>query len=207
MNDVLIGGVEKREIVVVDYNPLWPEKFQKHAAILSQALGTKALSIEHVGSTSVPGLAAKPIIDIIVQVENSGDEPAYLPALLAAGYVLRVCEPDWHQHRMVRTPELDVHINIFSTGCIEVTRQLAFRDHLRRNAEDRLLYQSVKRGLAKEDWPDILMHVYEILPRNDKRGVDVISCALPFGRLWYGQPNAVGYAMHYSRSHSAVIRV
>src|SRR5215471_8418404 len=155
MRDVLIGGIEKREIVIVDYNPLWPEKFQKHAEILSQALGTKALSIEHVGSTSVPGLAAKPIIDIIVQVDNSGDEPAYLPALLAAGYVLRVCEPDWHQHRMVRTPELDVHIHVFSTGCIEVTRQLAFRNHLRRNAEDRLLYQSTKRRLAKEDWPDM----------------------------------------------------
>ena len=155
MNDVLIGGFEKREIVVVDYNPLWREKFQKHAAILSQALGTKALSIEHVGSTSVPGLAAKPIIDIIVQVENSGDEPAYLPTLLAAGYVLRVCEPGWHQHRMVRTPELDVQVHIFSTGCVEVNRQLAFRDHLRRNAEDRLLYESLKRRLAKVDWPDM----------------------------------------------------
>jgi GrpB-like predicted nucleotidyltransferase (UPF0157 family) len=155
MNDVLIGGVEKREIVLVDYNPLWPEKFQKHAAILSQALGARALSIEHVGSTSVPGLAAKPIIDIIVQVENSGDELAYLPALLAAGYVLRVCEPGWHQHRMVRTPELDVHIHIFSIGCIEVTRQLAFRDHLRNNADARLLYESTKRKLSKEDWPDM----------------------------------------------------
>ena len=155
MNDVLIGGVEKREIVLVDYNPLWPEKFQKHAAILSLALGARALSIEHVGSTSVPGLAAKPIIDIIVQVDNSGDEPAYLPALLAAGYVLRVCEPDWHQHRMVRTPELDVHIHIFSIGCIEVTRQLAFRDHLRNNADARLLYESTKRKLSKEDWPDM----------------------------------------------------
>jgi Uncharacterized conserved protein len=98
MNEVLIGGVEKREIVLVDYNPPWSEKFQKHAAILSRALGTKALAIEHVGSTSVPGLAAKPIIDIIVLVEDSGDEPAYLPALLTAGYVLRVREPDWHQH-------------------------------------------------------------------------------------------------------------
>jgi GrpB-like predicted nucleotidyltransferase (UPF0157 family) len=155
MNEVLIGGVGKREIVVVDYNPLWAEKFQKHAVILSRALGTKALSIEHIGSTSVPGLAAKPIVDIIVQVENSGDEAAYMPALLAAGYVLRVCEPDWHQHRMVRTPELDVHVHIFSIVCIEVTRQLAFRNHLRRNAEDRLLYQSTKRRLSREDWADM----------------------------------------------------
>ena len=123
--------------------------------MLLRALGSKALSIEHVGSTSVPGLAAKPIIDIVVQVENSGNEPAYLSALLRAGYVLRVREPDWHQHRMLRTPEADVHVHIFSFDCIEVTHQLAFRDRLRRNAEDRLLYQSTKRRLAKEDWPDM----------------------------------------------------
>ena len=155
MSDVLIGGIEKQEIVIVDYDPLWPEKFKKHAAMLLRALGSKALSIEHVGSTSVPGLAAKPIIDIVVQVENSGNEPAYLSALLRAGYVLRVREPDWHQHRMLRTSEADAHVHIFSFGCIEVTRQLAFRDRLRRNAEDRLLYQSTKRRLAKEDWPDM----------------------------------------------------
>jgi len=155
MSDVLIGGIEKREIVVVDYNPCWPEKFQRHAEILSRTLGSKVLAIEHVGSTSVPGLAAKPIIDIIILVEDSGDEPAYLPVLVEAGYVLRVREPDWHQHRMFRTPELDVHIHIFSQGCVEVTRQLAFRDRLRANVEDRRLYESVKRKLAKEEWPDM----------------------------------------------------
>ena len=155
MDDVLIGGIEKREIVVVDYDPRWPEQFRKHAAILSHALGSRALAIEHVGSTSTPGLAAKPIIDIIVLVEEASDEAAYLPALLGAGYVLRVREPDWHQHRMLRTPELDVHVHVFSPGCVEVVRQLAFRDRLRTNAGDRLLYESVKRKLAKEDWPDM----------------------------------------------------
>jgi GrpB-like predicted nucleotidyltransferase (UPF0157 family) len=155
MNEILIGGIEKRKIVVVDYDPSWPEKFQKHAEILSRALGSEALGIEHVGSTSVQGLAAKAIIDIIVLVEDSADEATYLPALVEAGYVLRVREPDWHQHRMFRTPELDVHVHIFSRGCIEVTRQLAFRDRLRENVEDRMLYESVKRDLAKEEWPDM----------------------------------------------------
>jgi len=155
MNDVLIGGPEKREIVIVDYDAAWPGKFAKHAAIIGQALGSKTLSIEHMGSTSVPGLAAKPIIDILVLVENSGNEVAYLPALLAAGYVLRVREPDWHEHRMLRTPELDVHVHIFSSGCPQAARQLAFRDRLRSNAEDLLLYESVKRRLAKEDWQDM----------------------------------------------------
>ena len=161
MDEVLIGGIEKREIVVVDYDPCWPAKFQLHAEMLSRALGGKALAIEHVGSTSVPGLAAKPIIDIIILVEDSGDEAAYLPALVEAGYVLRVREADWHQHRMFRTPELDVHVHIFSQGCVEVTRQLAFRDRLKANVEDRCLYESVKRKLANEDWPDMNAYARE----------------------------------------------
>jgi GrpB-like predicted nucleotidyltransferase (UPF0157 family) len=155
MSDVLIGGIEKREIVIVDYDPLWPEKFQRHAAIITRALGREALVIEHVGSTSVPGVAAKPIIDIDVLVKDSSNEAAYLPALLAADYVLRVREPEWHEHRMFRTPQLDVHIHIFSIGCVEVARQLAFRDRLRSHAEDRLRYEALKRKLAREDWPDM----------------------------------------------------
>jgi len=155
MNEVLIGGIEKREIVIVDYDPRWPREFRRHAEILACALGRRALAIEHVGSTSVPGLAAKPIIDIDVLVEDSSEEATYLPALVQAGYVLRVREPDWHQHRMFRTPERDAHLHIFSPGCVEVTRHLAFRDRLRRNVEDRLLYESVKRKLATEDWPDM----------------------------------------------------
>src|SRR4051812_20943774 len=119
MSDILIGGVEKRAIVIEDYNPLWPEEFQRHAAIIGHALGKKALLIEHVGSTSVPELAAKPIIDIDVVVKDSSDEASYLPELLASGYVLRVREPAWHEHRMLRTPELDVHIHIFSPDCVE----------------------------------------------------------------------------------------
>ena len=155
MDEVLIGGIEKRKIVVVDYDPGWPEQFQKHAGILAQALGGKALAIEHVGSTSVPKLAAKPIVDIDVLVEDPSDEATYLPAIVQAGYVLRVREPDWHQHRMFRTPELDVHVHIFAPGCVEVRRHLAFRDRLRTCVEDRLLYESVKRNLAREDWPDM----------------------------------------------------
>jgi GrpB-like predicted nucleotidyltransferase (UPF0157 family) len=150
----LIGGSEKREICVVDYDPNWQRKFRKHEKIVRQALGDRALLIEHVGSTSVPGLAAKPIIDIILVVAHSGNEPEYLPALEAAGYILRVREPDWHEHRMVRTPERDVHIHIYSKGCVEIGRMLRFRDRLRSNAEDRMLYENKKRELAKQDWPD-----------------------------------------------------
>ncbi len=97
----LIGGPEKREIKITDYDPDWPQKFEAHARIIADALGASALRIEHVGSTSVPGLAAKPVIDILVVVPDSSDESDCLPRLAAAGYVLRVREPEWNEHRML----------------------------------------------------------------------------------------------------------
>ena len=150
MDDVLIGGIEKREIVIVDYDPRWPEQFQKHAGMLKQALGSKALAIEHVGSTSVPMLAAKPIIDILVVVEDSADEAAYLPSLVQAGYVLRVREPDWHQHRMFE--DRATHVHVFSAGDAEIERMVAFRDRLRRDDEDRARYAAAKRTQAARRW-------------------------------------------------------
>jgi GrpB-like predicted nucleotidyltransferase (UPF0157 family) len=151
----LIGGVEKREIVVVEYDSDWPQRFARHARIIAGALGGAALRIEHIGSTSVPHLAAKPIIDILVVVPDSTNESVYLPQLEAAGYVLRVREPDWNEHRMLRTPEKDVHIHIYSLGCPEIQRNLTFRDRLRRSAEDRARYGQIKRELAAKDWPDM----------------------------------------------------
>ena len=151
----LIGGVEKCEIKIVDYDPDWPKKFETHARIIADALGSSALRVEHIGSTSVPGLAAKPVIDILVVVTDSADESAYLPRLEAAGYVLRVREPDWNEHRMCRTPEKDVHIHIYSAGCPEIVRNLAFRDRLRRNTDDRRRYERTKRELAAREWSDM----------------------------------------------------
>lgn len=151
----LIGGVEKREIKLVGYDTDWPKKFETHERVIADALGGSALRIEHVGSTSVPGLAAKPIIDILVVVPDSADESAYLPRLEAAGYVLRVREPDWHEHRMFRTPERDAHIHIYSAGCPEIEQTLAFRDLLRGNSDDRRRYEQRKRELAAQEWSDM----------------------------------------------------
>jgi GrpB-like predicted nucleotidyltransferase (UPF0157 family) len=151
----LIGGVEKVSIRILDYDPDWPQKFETHAGRIIEALGDAALRIEHIGSTSVPGLAAKPIIDILVEVKDSADESAYLPQLEAAGYRLRVREPDWNEHRMFRTPERDVHVHVYSTGCSEIQRNLLFRNRLRRNIEDRNRYEQVKRKLAEKDWSDM----------------------------------------------------
>jgi GrpB-like predicted nucleotidyltransferase (UPF0157 family) len=153
LSKAIVGEIERRDIVIANYDPAWARRFGREEARIRAALGPKALSVEHVGSTSVPGLAAKPIVDILLVVEDSGDEDCYLPALEKAGYVLRVREPDFDEHRMCRTPEKDVHVHIFSPGSREVERLLLLRDHLRRDEQDRALYARTKRELASRDWP------------------------------------------------------
>jgi GrpB-like predicted nucleotidyltransferase (UPF0157 family) len=139
-------------IVLVDYDPAWPRLFEREAARIRSALGDRALQVEHTGSTSVPGLAAKPIIDVVLVVADSADEPAYVPPLESAGYVLRIREPDWFEHRLLRGTEPAANIHVFSAGCAEIERMLLFRDHLRRNDEDRELYERTKRELARRKW-------------------------------------------------------
>jgi GrpB-like predicted nucleotidyltransferase (UPF0157 family) len=139
-------------IVLVAYDPEWPARFEREAERIRSALGDKALLLEHAGSTSVPGLAAKPIIDIVLAVPDSADEDGYVPALEAAGYVLRIREPDWFSHRVVKPPDQSANVHIFSEGCVEIDRMLAFRDRLRTNEADRKLYEQTKRALAGRTW-------------------------------------------------------
>jgi len=151
----LIGGVEERAIVVVPYRQDWPETFRLHAARIAAVLGDAALRIEHIGSTAVPGLAAKPIVDMLVVVADSADEDAYLPALERAGYALRVREPEFEEHRMLRTAERDVHVHVFSAGSPEAGRYLRFRDALRGTPFLRARYQALKQALATQEWQDM----------------------------------------------------
>lgn len=153
LREVIIGEIEPQAIVVADYDPIWPERFCQEEARIRAALGGSALSIEHIGSTSVPGLAAKPVVDILLVVEDSANENSYLPALEEAGYVLRVREPDFDEHRMLRTPQKDVHV--FSAGSPEIGRYLLLRDRLRRDDGERELYARTKRELASKDWPSV----------------------------------------------------
>lgn len=139
-------------IRLVDYDPAWPRLFQREADRIRWALGERALLVEHTGSTSVPGLAAKPIVDILLVVPDSSDEQQYVPALEAAGYVLRIREPDWYQHRVFKGPDTDVNLHVFSEGCAEVERILLFRDRLRTDDADRALYERTKRDLAQRVW-------------------------------------------------------
>ena len=150
----LVGPLEVHDapVVLADYDPSWPAQYEREAGRIRGALGGRALLLEHVGSTSVPQLAAKPRIDIVLAVADSADEDAYVPALEAAGYVLRVREPGWHEHRLLRSPDVDVNVHVFSQGDAEVERMVRFRDHLRRDEADRALYEHAKRTLAGRTW-------------------------------------------------------
>ena len=152
LDEVLVGGRERRRIVIVEYDPGWPGRFELERDRVQRALGDTALRIEHIGSTAVPGLAAKPIIDLMVAVADPDDESVTVPAMEAAGYELRVREP---AHRMFRTPDLDVHVHLWREGSPDVERHLRFRDRLRTSAEDRRAYEQLKRGLAEREWPDM----------------------------------------------------
>jgi GrpB-like predicted nucleotidyltransferase (UPF0157 family) len=139
-------------IDLAEYDPEWPRLFEREATRLRAALGSKAVQIEHVGSTSVPGLAAKPLIDIILVVADSSAEDAYVPELESAGYTLRIREPEWYEHRLFKGPDTNVNVHTFSESCEEIGRMLDFRDWLRTHDDDRDLYLSVKRELATRKW-------------------------------------------------------
>jgi len=149
-----LGQLKPRSapILLVAYDPAWPDRFQNEAERIRRALGEQALRIEHVGSTSVPGLLAKPIIDILLVVADSAKETEYVTALEGAGYRLHVREPGWYEHRMFKGPENDVNLHVFSEGCPEIVRMLAFRDWLRTDEADRELYARSKQTLAQQEW-------------------------------------------------------
>lgn len=137
-------------IVVADYDPAWPTVFEVMAGRIRDALGDRALGLEHVGSTSVPGLAAKPVIDIDLTVADSSDEAAYLPALEAMGFVLRIREPKWHEHRCLFKEEPRTNLHVWCPGSPEAIRHRMFRDWLRAHPDDLALYAETKRASAEQ---------------------------------------------------------
>ncbi len=139
-------------ITLVAYDSAWSKHFAREARRIRDALGARAMRIEHVGSTSVPGLAAKPIIDLLLVVIDSADEPSYVPALEGAGYVLRIREPEWRQHRLFKGPDVNINLHVFTVGSGEIERLLIFRDWLRAHPADRDLYARTKRALARREW-------------------------------------------------------
>ena len=139
-------------IELCPYDVEWPRLYAEEAQRVVGALGARVLLLEHVGSTSVPGLAAKPIIDMLLVVADSSAEHDYVPAMEGAGYVLRIREPDWYEHRLFKGPGGNINLHVFSAGSVEIDRILRFRDHLRTNASDRGLYLRTKEALAARRW-------------------------------------------------------
>ena len=139
-------------VELVDYDPAWPSQYERHRRRIVDALGVKIVQLEHVGSTSVPGLAAKPRIDILLIVEDSSDEAAYVPQLEAAGFELHIRETHWHEHRCFKGFDPDANLHVFSPGCVEIERMVGFRDWLRTHGGDRQLYETTKRQLAAREW-------------------------------------------------------
>lgn len=148
----LVGGVEPLTLALHDYDDRWPDLYREHERRIRAALPGADVLVEHIGSTSVPGLAAKPIIDVVVGVDDITAEEDYLDGLLGAGYVLRVREP---RHRLVRTPARDVHVHVYEKDDPAVHEYLLLRDHLRADDADRDLYESTKRALLGTRWDDM----------------------------------------------------
>jgi GrpB-like predicted nucleotidyltransferase (UPF0157 family) len=142
-------------VILVEPDPHWAEQAALEASRIRTLLGSAVLELDHVGSTSVPGLPAKPIFDLQLVVADSADEAAYAPPLLAAGYPLVLREPHWHEHRMFNGPGAALNLHVFSAGCPEVARVLRFRDRLRAHPQDRALYAQTKAALSQQEWPDL----------------------------------------------------
>lgn len=157
LQKVTIGELKPHNapITLVEYDPRWPKLFDREANRICSALGSKALQLEHVGSTSVPGLCAKPIIDMLLVVADSSDELSYVPALEATGYTLRIREPEWFEHRLFKGPDTDINLHVFSKSTSEIKQMLRFRDWLRTNAIDRDNYACAKHSLAQRVWRNV----------------------------------------------------
>ena len=161
--EYLVARATAPQVVIADPDPVWAEQYATEEALIRGALGPALRTIDHAGSTSVPELAAKPVVDILVTVEDAGDEAAYVQPLQSAGYVFHLREPHWHEHRLFKkgTPHFSpdrpegeprVNLHVFPDGCEEVRRMLVFRDWLRSHPADRRLYEQVKRDLAARTW-------------------------------------------------------
>lgn len=137
------------------YDPSWADAYVRLAASITTTLGERALFLAHVGSTSIPGLSAKPVIDIALEVADPADEGRYLPALEAAGFQFVLREPDWFDHRLLQHMNPDANLHVFPHQCAETRRMLAFRDHLRADAADRAIYAAAKLALSEQDWRDM----------------------------------------------------
>jgi GrpB-like predicted nucleotidyltransferase (UPF0157 family) len=164
-------------IHLAEPDPGWAEQYAEQEGLIRGALGPRATRVEHVGSTSVPGLAAKPILDILLLVADPADEASYVPDLEAVGFPLFLREPGWQEHRLLKRADPAVNLHVLAVGAPEADRLLLFRDWLRDHAADRDLYERRKRELAARSWTHVQDYadaksgvVEEILERAGSAG-------------------------------------
>jgi GrpB-like predicted nucleotidyltransferase (UPF0157 family)/SAM-dependent methyltransferase len=179
-------------VTLVDHDPEWPRLFEREAERIRGALGERVLVLEHVGSTSVPGLCAKPCLDILLEVPDSDDEDTYVPALEAAGYRLVIREPDWEKHRCFKGPDTNVNLHVYSPGNGQTPRYRLFRDRLRSHPEELELYATTKRELGAKEWKYIQQYA-------DAK-TEVIEAILGRARAEQYDGYSEAYASHAEKS-------
>jgi GrpB-like predicted nucleotidyltransferase (UPF0157 family) len=144
------GAAAAVGVEVTDPDPAWPRQYDDLAGRIREALGWRVLQLEHVGSTAVPGLAAKPVIDIDLTVADPEREQDYMPALVTIGFRLVIREPWWYGHRALRADEPFCNLHVFGFDSPEPVKHRIFRDWLRGNPAERDLYAAAKRQAAAE---------------------------------------------------------
>ncbi len=135
-------------VVLAPYDPLWPRQFDTLAHEMKSACGDKLIAIHHIGSTSVPGLAAKPLIDMLPELRRHDEGPSLAPLLEPLGFIYFGSYGIEGRHFFRRKDSLSVNVHMFETGHIEITRHLVFRDALRADDQLRSAYQHLKEELA-----------------------------------------------------------
>jgi len=163
-----------------DSDPTWPQLYDREAARIRSILGDRVVRLEHAGSTSVPGLSAKPIIDIVLEVPDAADEAAYAPAMEAVGYVLRIRQPDWFQHRLFKGPDTNINLHVFSANCADTDRPaiLGRRAHLVVAGHNRASTHHAAHP-AQASMPAALANLTEVVTAGQQHGtVDNSAAAL-----------------------------
>lgn len=138
-----------RSVVVVPYDKQWPEMFKAESALIKTFLGEIVKDIHHIGSTAVPGLAAKPVIDILLEVYDINPLDKYRSAMARAGYVARGENGIAGRRYFIKGGDRRSHqLHAFAVGDTQILRHLAFRDYLRKNSDIAEKYAVIKRAAA-----------------------------------------------------------
>jgi GrpB-like predicted nucleotidyltransferase (UPF0157 family) len=149
----MIIGQHKHDLAVVPHQPGWIDLYQQEARLLRNTLGERAIQIKHIGSTAIPGMAAKPIIDMMVAIASLTQAQELIPVLETIGYIYRVSDPVPERMFFAKEskPEYRTHhLNLTEFRSVFWRNQILFRDYLRKHQEMANTYVVLKQALAKE---------------------------------------------------------